>query len=71
MRDLDSISIALTAAETGHLVLSTLHTQNAPLTISRIVDVFNTDRRSYIRQQLSTPTGNHIAAIDFKDGREG
>ncbi|HZJ57061.1 MAG TPA: type IV pilus twitching motility protein PilT [Clostridia bacterium] len=59
MRDLDSISIALTAAETGHLVLSTLHTQNAPLTINRIVDVFNADRRSYIRQQLS----NSLQAI--------
>ena len=59
MRDLDSISIALTAAETGHLVLSTLHTQNAPLTINRIVDVFNNDRRSYIRQQLS----NSLQAI--------
>ena len=53
MRDLDSISIALTAAETGHLVLSTLHTQNAPLSVSRIIDVFNDDKRSYIRQQLS------------------
>ncbi|MFY9279291.1 MAG: type IV pilus twitching motility protein PilT [Caldicoprobacterales bacterium] len=53
MRDLDSISIALTAAETGHLVLSSLHTQNAPLSISRIIDVFNDDKRSYIRQQLS------------------
>ena len=53
MRDLDSISIALTAAETGHLVLSTLHTQNAPLSVNRIVDVFNDDKRTYIRQQLS------------------
>lgn len=53
MRDLDSISIALTAAETGHLVLSTLHTQNAPSSISRIIDAFNDDKRSYIRQQLS------------------
>ncbi len=53
MRDLDSISIALTAAETGHLVFSTLHTQTAPLTISRIVDVFQDQRRDQIRQQLS------------------
>ena len=59
MRDLDSIAIALTAAETGHLVLSTLHTQNAPLSISRIVDVFNDDKRAYIRQQLS----NSLQAI--------
>lgn len=71
MRDLDSISIALTAAETGHLVLSTLHTQNAPLTISRIVDVFNTDRRSYIRQQLSNSLQAIISQqlISRMDGR--
>lgn len=53
MRDLESISIALTAAETGHLVLSTLHTQTAPLTISRIIDIFNNDRRSQVRMQLA------------------
>lgn len=53
MRDVESISIALTAAETGHLVFSTLHTQTAPLTISRIVDVFPSDRRDQVRQQLS------------------
>lgn len=53
MRDLESISIALTAAETGHLVLSTLHTQTAPLTISRIVDVFQDHRREQVRQQLA------------------
>lgn len=53
MRDLESISIALTAAETGHLVLSSLHTQTGPLTINRIVDVFQDQRREQIRQQLS------------------
>lgn len=53
MRDLESISIALTAAETGHLVLSTLHTQTAPLTISRIVDIFSSEKRSQVRQQLA------------------
>ncbi|NLM09185.1 MAG: type IV pilus twitching motility protein PilT [Clostridiaceae bacterium] len=53
MRDLESISIALTAAETGHLVFSTLHTQTAPLTISRIVDIFSSDKREQIRQQLA------------------
>jgi len=53
MRDLDSISIALTAAETGHLVFSTLHTQTAPLTINRIVDVFAEHQRDQVRQQLS------------------
>ncbi|MEW6276062.1 MAG: type IV pilus twitching motility protein PilT [Bacillota bacterium] len=53
MRDLESISIALTAAETGHLVFSTLHTQTAPLTIHRIVDVFQEYLRNQIRQQLA------------------
>lgn len=53
MRDLESIAIALTAAETGHLVFSTLHTQTAPLTISRIVDVFQDHSREQVRQQLS------------------
>jgi twitching motility protein PilT len=53
MRDLDSIGIALTAAETGHLVFSTLHTQTAPLTIHRIVDVFQEHQRNQIRQQLA------------------
>jgi twitching motility protein PilT len=53
MRDLESISIALTAAETGHLVFSTLHTQTAPLTISRIVDIFSDEKRQQVRQQLA------------------
>lgn len=53
MRDKESISIALTAAETGHLVFSTLHTQTAPQTISRIVDAFSDDSKNHIRQQLA------------------
>ncbi len=53
MRDLESIGIALTAAETGHLVFSTLHTQTAPLTINRIVDAFAEHQRNQIRQQLT------------------
>ena len=53
MRDLDSISIALTAAETGHLVISTLHTQTAPLSINRIIDVFSAEKREQIRNQLA------------------
>lgn len=53
MRDLESVSIALTAAETGHLVFSTLHTQTAPLTIQRVVDVFQDHQRSQVRQQLA------------------
>ncbi len=71
MRDMDSISIALTAAETGHLVFSTLHTQTAPLTISRIVDVFPSGRREQIRQQLSNSLRAVISQqlIPTTDGR--
>ncbi|MCD6322799.1 MAG: type IV pilus twitching motility protein PilT [Clostridiales bacterium] len=54
MRDLESIKIALTAAETGHLVFSTLHTQTAPLTINRIIDVFGENERKQIRQQIAS-----------------
>ncbi|MCX7772532.1 MAG: PilT/PilU family type 4a pilus ATPase, partial [Clostridia bacterium] len=53
MRDLESISIALTAAETGHLVLSTLHTIGASKTIDRIIDVFPPYQQNQIRTQLS------------------
>ena len=53
MRDLDTISLALTAAETGHLVLATLHTGNAPRTLDRILDVFPTDQRAQIRIMVS------------------
>jgi len=54
MRDLETISIALTAAETGHLVLSTLHTLGASKTIDRIIDVFPPNQQHQIRIQLST-----------------
>ena len=53
MRDLDTISTAITAAETGHLVLSTVHTASAPQTIDRIVDVFPAHQQGQIRFQLS------------------
>ncbi|WP_207637150.1 type IV pilus twitching motility protein PilT [Anaerovorax odorimutans] len=53
MRDLESISIALTAAETGHLVLSTLHTMGAAMTIDRMVDVFPPQQQQQIKTQLS------------------
>ncbi len=53
MRDPESISIAITAAETGHLVFSTLHTQTAPMTISRIIDSFPEGQKGQIRQQLA------------------
>lgn len=53
MRDLETISLALTAAETGHLVFATLHTSSAAKTITRIIDVFPTDQQDRIRVQLS------------------
>src|SRR5690625_1594966 len=53
MRDLDTISVALTAAETGHLVFATLHTQDAPQTIDRIIDVFPPEQQSQVRTQLA------------------
>ncbi len=53
MRDLETIQLALTAAETGHLVLGTLHTGNAPRTLDRILDVFPTDQRDQIRIMVS------------------
>lgn len=52
LRDPESISTALSAAETGHLVLSTLHTQGAAKSINRIVDVFSADKQHQIRTQL-------------------
>jgi twitching motility protein PilT len=53
MRDLETISTALTAAETGHLVLATLHTQSAPSTIDRVIDVFAAGQQSQVRMQLA------------------
>ncbi len=53
LRDLETISLALTAAETGHLVFATLHTNNAPKTIDRIIDVFPSGQQSQIRTQFS------------------
>lgn len=53
MRDLESMATAITAAETGHLVLSTLHTPNAPQTIDRIIDVFPPHQQTQIRTQLA------------------
>jgi twitching motility protein PilT len=54
MRDLETISTALTAAETGHLVLATLHTPDAPQTVERIIDVFPPYQQQQVRLQLST-----------------
>ena len=53
LRDLETISIALTAAETGHLVFATLHTQDAPQTIDRVIDVFPPHQQGQVRAQLA------------------
>jgi len=54
MRDLETISVALTAAETGHLVFATLHTQDAAQTIDRIIDVFPAYQQEQVRTQLAS-----------------
>lgn len=53
MRDFDTVSLALTAAETGHLVFSTLHTNSAPESIDRIIDIFPPHQQNQIKNQLS------------------
>src|ERR1051326_2089682 len=54
MRDLETIGTALTAAETGHLVFGTLHTQSAPGTIDRVIDVFPAEQQEQVRVQLAS-----------------
>src|SRR3712207_1703590 len=53
MRDMETIGTALTAAETGHLVFATLHTQDAPQTVDRIIDVFPSNQQGQVRMQLA------------------
>ena len=59
MRDLETISLALTAAETGHLVFATLHTTDAPQTVDRVIDVFPPQQQAMVRTQL----GGVLAAV--------
>lgn len=70
MRDLETISIAITAAETGHLVLATLHTIDAAQTVERIIDVFPADQQRQIRAQLANSLGAIVSQrlIPRKDG---
>jgi twitching motility protein PilT len=63
MRDLDTIALAVTAAETGHLVFATLHTPSAPLTIDRIVDVFPSVQQRQIRMQLADSLQGVISQV--------
>lgn len=73
MRDLETISIAITAAETGHLVFSTLHTIGAAKTIDRIIDVFPPHQQQQIRVQLSAVLqgviSQQLVPISSNDGR--
>lgn len=70
MRDLETISLALTAAETGHLVLSTLHTSSATKTIDRIIDIFPAEQKGQIRSMLAESLQAVLAQslIPRKDG---
>ena len=63
MRDLETIAMALTAAETGHLVLATLHTTGAAQTVDRIIDVFPPEQQPQIRMQVSTNIQGVISQI--------
>ena len=71
MRDLETIQLAITAAETGHLVLGTLHTGNASRTLDRVLDVFPTDQREQIRVMVSESLRGVISQqlVPRADGR--
>jgi twitching motility protein PilT len=70
MRDLETISLALTAAETGHLCFATLHTQDAPTTVDRVIDVFPPHQQMQIRVQLAT-TLRAVVSQTLLTKREG
>jgi twitching motility protein PilT len=63
MRDLETVSIAIETAETGHLVFGTLHTTTAPSTVDRIIDQFPADRQAQIRVMLSESLKGVIAQV--------
>ena len=71
MRDLETISLALTAAETGHLVLSTLHTSSAVKAIDRIIDIYPSGQKGQIRSMLSESLEAVISQklLPTKDGK--
>jgi twitching motility protein PilT len=71
MRDLETISLALTAAETGHLVFSTVHTSGAPKTVDRVIDVFPAEQQEQIRAQFAESIEAIISQVLLKrrDGR--
>jgi twitching motility protein PilT len=71
MRDLETIGTALTAAETGHLVFATLHTQSAPQTIDRVIDAFPAEQQGQVRVQLAATLQGVVTQnlIPTADGR--
>ncbi len=71
MRDLETVSTAISAAETGHLVFATLHTQDASQTVDRIVDVFPAEQQSQVRTQLANTIQGIVAQqlLPTADGR--
>ncbi len=71
MRDLETIATALTAAETGHLVFGTLHTQSAPSTIDRIIDVFPAEQQEQVRIQIASSLQGVVtqALLPTSDGK--
>ena len=69
MRDAESASVALTAAETGHLVFGTLHTQDAPESLERLINLFPTDRITQVRMQLSLGLRAIICSAASAPGR--
>src|SRR5207249_8378871 len=66
MRDLETVSLALTAAETGLLVFGTLHTNNARKTVDRLVDVFPSQKQSQVRTMLSNSLRGVVAQLLLK-----
>ncbi|MCX6640666.1 MAG: type IV pilus twitching motility protein PilT [bacterium] len=70
MRDLETIALALTAAETGHLVLATLHTSSAAKTIDRVIDIFPSSQKTQVRSMLAESLEAVIAQklLPLKDG---
>ncbi|RUO22965.1 twitching motility protein PilT [Aliidiomarina minuta] len=71
LRDLETIRLAMTAAETGHLVFATLHTTSAPKTINRIIDVFPGDEKAMVRSMLSESLRGVVSQLLLKRPRGG
>jgi len=69
LRDLETISLALSAAETGHLVLATLHTNNAIRTLNRLIGAFPADQQGQIRMMISESLRAVISHDHYLDGR--